>query len=236
MKGRIVTDSLSHEFRLLRNRVEAEVHAPAVILVTSATDRDGAGLTAYGLAESLSKTHQRTALVTTSMPAPDEPQTLAPGPQAPRRRASDRLEGGSSVAPGQLSIVAISHERLTTISRSSVASLVAGLRAENDYVVIDGGDLPKNSFALLLVASADATLVTFLSGRQQTPADRVMLDTLERAEAKMLGVVVTDQEAIDHFAQRDVATENLEITVAKSAPKRLIHSLEIALHRLAKPS
>jgi Mrp family chromosome partitioning ATPase len=236
MKGRIATDSMAHEFRLLRNRVEAEVHAPAVILVTSATDRDGAGVTAYGLAESLSKTHQRTTLVTTSMPAADAQQTLAPGPLAQRRRASDRLDGVSSATPGVLSVVAISHERLTTISRSNVASMVAGLRADHDYVVIDGGDLPNNSFALLLVASADATLVTFLSGRQQTPADRVMLDTLERAEAKMLGVVVTDQESIEQFAQRDVATENLEITVAKSAPKRLMHTLEIALQRIAKTS
>ena len=57
MKHRIATDSMAREFRLLRNRIEAEIHAPAVLLVTSATERDGAGLTAYGLAESLSKTH-----------------------------------------------------------------------------------------------------------------------------------------------------------------------------------
>jgi len=95
MKHRISTDSLAREFRLLRNRIEAEVHAPAVLLVTSATDRDGAGLTAYGLAESLSKTHQRTALLTTSAtPAQTEWSAGLPAPRQ-RRRSSDRLDAGN---------------------------------------------------------------------------------------------------------------------------------------------
>jgi hypothetical protein len=96
---------------------------------------------------------------------------------------------------------------------------------------VDGGDLPNNSFALLLAASADAVLVTFLAGRQQTPRDRVMLDTLERTEAKMLGVVMTDQESIDRFAQRDIASENREIESMKRASNPLVHRLEVALNR-----
>jgi Mrp family chromosome partitioning ATPase len=178
MKARI--ESSSHEFRLLRNRIEADVHAPAVLLVTSATERDGAAVTAFGLAESLSKTHQRTALVTAANPAAQSPQVFVPAIPSQRRRASDRLEASPGKAPGTLSVVSVSHERLATISRSSVAALVEDLRAEHDYVVVDGGDLPNNSFALLLAASADAVLVTFLAGRQQTPRDRVMLDTRER--------------------------------------------------------
>jgi Mrp family chromosome partitioning ATPase len=185
MKHRITTDSHAQEFRLLRNRIEAEIQAPAVLLVTSATDSDGAALTAYGLAESLSKTHQRAALVTTVAGKVGHAAEVVdlstesdePAEATPRRRASDGLARAGR-GPGRLSVVAISHERLTTISRNNVAEMLAELRAENDYVVIDAGDLPNNSFGLLISTLADAILVAFLTGRPQVPGDRVMLDTL----------------------------------------------------------
>jgi hypothetical protein len=135
--------------------------------------------------------------------------------------------------PGGLTVVAISQERLATISRSSVAEMVADLRAKHDYVVIDGGDLPNNSFALLLVASVDAVLVSFLAGRQETPSDRIMLDTLERSEAKMLGVTMTDQNTINHFAQHDSEHEPEPMPEPKRAnPIRA--GLEITLQRIGK--
>jgi Mrp family chromosome partitioning ATPase len=235
MKHRIHTDSLNREFRLLRNRIEAEIHSPAVILVTSATQRDGASLTAYGLAESMSKTHQRTALITTAAPLEQRPPVNGEQPVL-RRRASDRLAGDDSAAGG-LKIVSISHERLTTISRANVASLIADLRAEHDFVVIDGGDLPNNSFALLLVALTDAVLVTFLSGRQQTPQDRIMLDTLERSETKMLGIVMTDQASLDQFAlSADGASDTQQQVAVKKSSPNPFHRLEVALQRIGKPS
>lgn len=238
MKHRIQTDSTLHEFRVLRNRIEAEVQAPAVILVTSATDRDGAHVTALGVAESLSKTHQRTALVLTFAPGEASSSVMAPyeaGP--PRRRASDRLGPGASRFPESgLSKITISRERLTTISRTNVASLVTELRAEHSYIVIDGGGLPTNSIALLLAASADAVLVTFLTGRQQSPSDRVMLDILERAEAKILGVVMTDDETIRHFDEPAVEaeTESPNFVIPKRASNPLAQRLEVALQRLGK--
>jgi Mrp family chromosome partitioning ATPase len=235
MKGRIHTDSMAREFRLLRNRIEAEIHAPAVVLVTSATGRDGSGVTAFGLADSLSKTHQRIALVTTAAPVSGPPVLLDPVQPAQRRRASDRLAGPLADGPAGLSVITISQERLTTISRNNVAELVQELRGKHDYVVIDGGDLPDNSFALLIVAIADAALITFLAGRQQTPQDRVMLDTLERSEVKTLGVVVTDQESIDHFASRDVPNELRELATTKKSSNPLVHRLEVALQRIGRP-
>ena len=236
MKHRIHTDSLNREFRLLRNRIEAEIQSPAVILVTSATQRDGASLTAYGLAESMSNTRQRTALITTASPVEQQSFTGTEQP-VQRRRASDRL-AGDEAGSGGLKIVSISHERLTTISRANVASLIADLRAEYDFIVIDGGDLPNNSFALLLVALTDAVLVTFLAGRQQTPQDRVMLDTLERSESKMLGIVMTDQNSIDHFTQTaDGAAETQsQVAVKKPSLNPFVQHLEVARQRIGKPS
>jgi Mrp family chromosome partitioning ATPase len=238
MKRRITTDSMAHEFRLLRNRIEAEVNAPAIVLVTSATDVDGAGVTAFGLADSLSKSKQRTALVTTSAATP---LSTVSAPDAPRRRrANDRLEAVShSDGEGRLSVVSISPERLATISRSGVANLLEELRADHDYVVIDAGNLPKNSFGLLLVASADAALVAFRAGRAQEAADRVMLDTLERSEAKVLGVVVTDKAIIDHYqlqSESAIADRNpAEHKPAEHKPATLMpERLDLRRDRLGK--
>lgn len=240
MKRLVTADSMVHEFRLLRNRIEAEVRAPALVLVTSATDRDGAGLTAYGLAESLTKTHQRTVLVTTdtSMAAPLASTSSRPVER--RRREGDRLEAidRSSPSEGRFSVVSISPERLATISHSSVATLVQELRAANDYVVVDASDLLKNSFGLLLVSSADATLIAFRAGRAQQPTDRVMLDTLERAESKVLGVVMTDEATIDRFTHRDepVAIQDpvLEAKPRLKPAAALIERFELALTRFGK--
>ena len=247
MKHRITTDSHAHEFRMLRNRIEAEIHAPAVLLVTSATDRDGAALTAYGLAESLSKTHQSAALVTTvagkvghaAEIVPDVAEVEEPAEDVPRRRAGDRA-GSARRGPGRLSVVAISQERLTTISRSNVAEMLAELRAENDYVVIDAGDLPNNSFGLLLSTLADAILVSFLIGRPQVPADRAMLDTLERSEAKICGVVMNDKATIDLFLQQQSgseATAPVQSEEPAAAPRRgfaLNRRLEFVRRRIGK--
>jgi Mrp family chromosome partitioning ATPase len=241
MRGRISTDSHAHEFRLLRNRIEAEVQSPAVVLITSATDRDGAHLTAYGLAESLSKTHQRTVLVMTSSSEAVEPgDAVAPSQPVLRRRASDRLEAGAAAHQGGLSVITISPERLTTISRSGVSNLVQSLRSEHDYIVIDGGDLPNNSFGLLLATSADATLVTFLVGREQLPADRAMLDALERSETKVLGVVMNDQAAIDSFTRREHLSSADDVPAPERSKRRFVppffqQSEKMALGRIGKP-
>lgn len=197
MKHRILTDSFSREFRLLRNRVEAEMQAPCIVLVTSATSGDGASITAFGLAESLSRTHQSTVFVTSASHV-FAPELVGPSADGPRRRASDRITADAPKHGGCLNVIAISHERLATISRADATSMVHELRGAHDYVVIDGHDLPNNGFAQLLVPSADAVVVTFLTGRQQSGCDKVMLDVLERSEARILGIAMTDAAFIEH--------------------------------------
>jgi hypothetical protein len=239
MKGRTPhSDSLVHEFRLLRNRVEAEVQAPSLLMVTSATSEDGAGFAAHGLAESLSKTHQRTVLVT-SDPALSGPAHGDVVAHMRGRRAGDAIVGSERPHGGAFSVVCLSAERIATISRSRVAEMVDELRANNDYVVIDAGHLAQNGLGLLLLGSTDAAIVAFRAGRAQQEGDRLILDALERAELKVIGVVMTDQATIDQFSNRD-APAVPEITVApkpvamrqrfESAAKRV----EVAVSRLVK--
>jgi Mrp family chromosome partitioning ATPase len=202
-----ISESMTHEFRLLRNRIEVQTPAPALVFVTSATARDGASLAAYGLAQSLSATSERTVLVTTD-------PTVA--------------------ADASFEVVVVSAERIATISRSSAATFVQQLRAEHAFVVVDAGNLPKNSLGLLLVASADIALIAFRSGRAQEPADRSMLETLERAKAKVLGAVLTDEPAIARFERRD---DRVTVTSGVREPQSgslTANRLQIALSRRGK--
>jgi Mrp family chromosome partitioning ATPase len=226
-------DSLARGFRLLRNRIEAEIQSPALLFVTSATAGDGAGFAAHGLAESLSRTHQRTVLITSNPALAKDPE-LSPGER--RRRASDRLDaGGAAAQSGSFSVVCISPERVATISRKRIGEMVLELRKNNDYVVVDAGDLSQNGLGLLLVGSADVTIIAFRSARAQQEADRLMLDTLERAECKILGVIMTDKRTLETFKgvdDRGVPTSEPAAEITKRVP--VLKRLEFALSRLVK--
>ncbi len=233
MKGRILpTDSHVHEFRLLRNRIESEIHAPALVFVTSAVDGDGAGFAAHGLAESLSKTHQRTVLVTSDATLATPAAEPAPVEEL-RRRASDRVDAaGRPLHGGAFSVVCLSPERVATISRSRVAEMVLELRANNDYVVVDAGNLANNGLGLLLLSSADVTIVAFRAGRSQHDADRLMLDALERAESKVFGVVMTSQESIDAFAERDAPDASPKAAKERKSGIAVLKPFEFFVSRL----
>jgi Mrp family chromosome partitioning ATPase len=241
MKHRsISSESLAHEFRLLRNRIETGIQSPALVFVTSATDDDGTGFAAHGIASSLSRTHQRTVLVTTN-PLLSPPAPAGETPGTLRRRASDRVESSQrATTAGGISVVCISAERVATISRSRVAEMVEELRGSNDYVVVDAGNLPSNGLGLLLLGTADVAIIAFRAGRAEQPADKLMLDALERAESKVVGVVMTDRESIDHFNEINNPTEatpehTLEAPQTERNPAVLLRRrLELVVSRLVR--
>lgn len=210
MKNRYSSDSVARDFRVLRTRIEAEVSPPAILLVTSATERDGTALTAFGLAESLSGS-QRAVVVTSDVSHP------------------------SKKGDGPFAVMSLAPERLAMMSRARVASLLEGLGKEYDYTVVDAGDLTKNGFGLLVLASADGALVAFRAGRSEVPADRTMIDMLDRSNVRLLGAVMTEETAIGQFAQRDEAARRNE-WVQRRQSGAAGEALKISLSRAGKTS
>jgi Mrp family chromosome partitioning ATPase len=226
VKGRHANEPMAREFRILRTRIEAEISPPAILLVASATARDGAGLTAFGLAESLSNSDQRTVLIATETMSTGSPGRIRNGlTQAP----ATPLKKGDGPFP----VISFTAERLATMSRTNVAALMQRLRGEYDYVVVEAGDFPKNSFGVLVLSSADAALVTFRSGRSEAPADRTMIDTLERSKAKLLGVVMLDEAAIEEHARGREAEKPTEWSPYRK-PSAAGERLNITLGRAEK--
>ena len=105
------------------------------------------------------------------------------------------------------------------MARSNVDEMLAELRTQYDYIIIDGGDLPNNGFGLLFVTSADGVLLSFRTGRKQLVADRLMLDALEPSEAKILGVVMNDQTSIDRFNEDEPSMQTETAPADVPAPQ-----------------
>jgi hypothetical protein len=118
--------------------------------------------------------------------------------------------------------------------------MVEELRSSNDYVVVDGGNLPNNGLGLLVVGTADVAVIAFRAGRSEQPADRIMLEALERAESKIVGVVMTDRESIDHFNETNASTletpeHTLEVPRAEKNPAIILRRrLELMVSRLVR--
>jgi Mrp family chromosome partitioning ATPase len=218
MKSRYSHESLAREFRFLRTRIEADVPSPAILLVASATDRDGVDLTAHGLADALSNSEQSTVVVSTEGPA----ATPALLPVASKRPSET------------FAVVSFTADRIAKMSRPSVATLMQRLRSEFDYVVIESSEMATNAFGLLALSSADAVLVAFRSGRSESPADRTMIETLERSNAKLLGVVLLDEATIlEHARRREAQRVNEWSSVGR--PSTATEPLNLSL-RAAKKS
>jgi Mrp family chromosome partitioning ATPase len=196
-----LNESSAREFRLLRNTIEIRVDSPAVILATSATPDDGASLTAFGLADALSRSGRRTALV--SCAGGSASTSILAAASALRRRKSD-VPGapGRNPIAGRASYVTIASERAAMLSRSDVVAMADRLRREFEYVVIDAGELAQNAFGLLAASVADGILVSFRAGRKKADADRSMVQIVRRSSAIALGVVMTDEAAIAEYARR----------------------------------
>jgi Mrp family chromosome partitioning ATPase len=220
MSGWELNESAAREFRLLRNKIETRIQSPAVILATSATNHDGASLTAYGLADALSRSGQRTALVTCAVGSGSTP--ILSAASSLRRRKSD-VPGAPSRHPiaGRASYVTIANDRAATLSRNEAVALTDRLRREFEYVVVDAGELAQNAFGLLIASIADGILVSFRTGRKQADLDRSMLDIVQRSGAIVLGVVMTDDAAIADFARRSPLEDpRLHAVVPTSAEPR----------------
>jgi Mrp family chromosome partitioning ATPase len=174
---------LASKFQLLRVRIESDVKLASVIMVTSAHANDGKTLTAYGLAECLTKVGHRTALV----------DTCSASNGVAKRWSSDALERNFPI----LSLS--SQESGPTASRDAVYAFVEQMRSRYDYTIVDAAPLMSNSVAMLLAGSVDAVLLAVRHGRAPSEDDELMVQTLRHLRAKVLGVIASAPESIAEF-------------------------------------
>lgn len=178
MKDRLMSELISRGFETVRNQIEAEVQAPSVILITSATAGDGASRTAFGIAAAFASAAQRTVLVE------------ADGEAAVR---------ACPVSNGSFSVLSLETELKPLLTRRSAESFIQQLRGAHEYILIGAGGLLESRQALMLAPFADAVILSLCIGRQQLAADRAIMKMLERLGANVLGVVTMNRNTIREF-------------------------------------
>jgi|HubBroStandDraft_1064217.scaffolds.fasta_scaffold326476_2 Mrp family chromosome partitioning ATPase len=191
-----MNDRLITKFHLLRARIESDLKQPGVIMVTSAQRRDGKSLTAYGLAESLSRVGHRTALVDANAEARWTTQArLSNDRRGPSIVAMPREDGGAS------------------LSREAIHNFVGQMRVRFDFTVVDAAPLLCSSSALLLANEADGVLLSLRVGRAPCEEDALTVRMLRHARVSILGVVGATAEGIEQFEKTREAAASGESRV-----------------------
>jgi Mrp family chromosome partitioning ATPase len=174
---------LASKFQLLRVRIESDVKLSSVIMVTSAQPKDGKSLTAYGLAECLTKVGHRAVLVDTAL------KNGIPTDE----RATESLVRNFPI------VTLSSEESGPTASREAIHAFVGEMRSKYDYTIIDAAPLMSNSVAMMLAGAVDAVLLAVRHGRAPTESDDLMVQTLKHVKARVLGVISSAPESIAEF-------------------------------------
>ncbi|MGY1709485.1 Wzz/FepE/Etk N-terminal domain-containing protein [Geodermatophilus sp. SYSU D00758] len=172
--------------------------APGVIVVTDAAPGAGASPLAFHLGRTLAATGARVTLVDADTDSPHLTRALgledAEGLEDLLSGAVTSVEAVRRPLEGGLSFVPVGGQQATADGRPrspDLRTVLEGLRARQDHVVIDTPPLTGSADARVLVASADVGLVTARFGR--TGHDRLTdaVEALSRGAATPCGVVLT---------------------------------------------
>lgn len=172
-------EGLRAKFRILSARVESALEEHAVVLVTSAKPGDGTSLTAYGLADALTKIGHKVALVYTD----------------PDRRNDEGRTGRGPVR--EFPIIGLTSDNdSSSPSREAISGFVSRMRHDYDYTIIDSPALLSSGVAILLASTVDGVLLSVRLGRSPSEEDDVIVRTLRNVKANVLGVVSVSKPSI----------------------------------------
>jgi capsular exopolysaccharide synthesis family protein len=232
------------EFRSLRTTLQfVDVdQPPKVIVITSALAAEGKTTTACNLAISLAQSSLKVCLVEADLRRP----------MASTMMGIDGSIGLSNVVAGQLDLADAMlpwHRGLLTIlpagttppdptgllASNNMASVLASLREDFDYVIIDAPPiLPVSDAAVLARGSDGAVLVVRHGKSRREQVSRAVAD-LESVQARLIGTALTFVPARRQKDLRyhnedyaSLATPNAEWPLAKSTPVQAPDTVTLA--------
>ena len=186
--------------RKLRHRVERMMHGKKVIMVTSLLENEGKSTVAVNLALSLSQKHSKVLLIDCDLRKPACYAILDQG-EVPVQLC-DVLDGNADLSSAILSDKMSSLHLLLEkramrnsgdmISSANMQSLLAQVRQEYDYVVLDLPPMAEVSDAESMMEYADASLLVVRQNIAAAPAVNKAIAALSDGNAKLLGCVLNN--------------------------------------------
>lgn len=215
--------SLDNQLGVIRARVEAELHRPSVVTVTSAMKGDGKTMIALGVAEAMAKSGYRVLVIdAASISLPKRILAAEIDDVLGLIRPGDRSE------PDYIALSALTPPS-GAFSLQTLRAMFAWFRESYDYCFVDTNPAFGSPLSMSLAAAADSVIVALRYGRAASEVDRELVAALAATKSTILGVVTTNASAIEAFNRIErakppkgdrFARRNAPIATVKVSPER----------------
>ncbi|MBV2149729.1 polysaccharide biosynthesis tyrosine autokinase [Sphingobium sp. AS12] len=202
--------SYAEAFRIISSRIKK--NGASVLMVTSSLPHEGKTNVALSLTSSLAKMGAKVLLVDTDLRRPQLTETLVPG--KPENGISEVLSGATAIDQAVvrdttwnfdlLGVSAQTQDR-EVFRNSNLSKLIATLRAQYDYVVVDTAPVLALNDARDISSVVDDVLFVVRWRRTSRYAARVAVKALREANAPIAGAVLN---AVDVRRQSFYASDD----------------------------
>ena len=199
LNAELLNDVRSEEFRQLRTSLLTNegTEAPHVILVTSSIPREGKSLTAANLAIAMAATGRTVCLVDADLRTPviaglfgvDSTRVGLADVIANEMDVADALQRWGSTTLSILPAGSVLPNASELIGSSAAVSLIARLRQEFEFIVIDSPSLLPVTDSAVLAGIVRSTLLVVGAGWVEARELRRSLDLLDSADGSLIGTV-----------------------------------------------
>ncbi|MBI4514412.1 MAG: CpsD/CapB family tyrosine-protein kinase [Deltaproteobacteria bacterium] len=191
------TDVVAEDYQRLRASLVSGLSPSALhtILVASARHGEGASTVAIGLATALAKEREtRVLLVEGNLRLPSLARML---PVAPNGGVSDFISGQRSaesvvtrVDALNLSVIVAGNHARGSIDLEQISALLARLRPQFDFIVIDAPPVNRYADASILAPKVDGVILVVEADRTPLTEAETAKRQLDKVDARILGVVL----------------------------------------------
>ncbi len=206
--------SNAETFNALRVTLEAQLPTPALVVVSSARAEDGSASVACNTARAFADASYRTILIDTNAAEPCLAKFLGKAKIDPVKDVSQVLTSATNGVISNLSAISMATQDVGAFnSGGKMENLISVLKEKYDVIVVQTAPITTTPIGMQFARCADGVLMTVKTGRKTSKDDKDALTQLDRLNAKVLGVVMTESS--------DVQTVHRPALASALAPTQL---------------
>lgn len=179
--------------------LQGQRESAKVIMVTSASDREGKSSVAANLAASIARSDYRTLLVEGSLRNPSVHAALQLDAATPgmaellRGEATPNEVVQPTAIDGLFAVTAgtVDYDAITALSRQDFPKIFQAFRDSFDHIVIDAGPVLAFADTLIIGRQSDITILATMRDVSSVPATNAAVERLRSAGIRVAGCVLS---------------------------------------------